>query len=105
MIHSDEGLLLEISALKLFMVANIYVINSIDDTKLPPPLLQILYGQLLSKWEPFFLREKNKQNKNWSTLFSIIIINTFSFKEIVIVNLITSIALQYSTLLEFKVPI
>ena len=33
MIHSDEGLLLEISALKLFMVANIYVINSIDDTK------------------------------------------------------------------------
>ena len=53
----------------------------------------------------FFLREKNKQNKNWSTLFSIIIINTFSFKEIFIVNLITSIALQYSTLLEFKVPI
>ena len=39
MISSDKGLMLEMSALKLFMLANIYVINSVDDTKLPSPLL------------------------------------------------------------------
>ena len=44
-----------------------------------------------------FLEEK-KQNKNYSTLFNII----KSFKEIVIVNLIVNIVLQYSTLLVFK---
>ena len=48
--------------------------------------------------EGFFLEEK-KQNKNYSTLFNIII---KSFKEIVIVDLIVSIALQYSMLLVFK---
>ena len=47
----------------------------------------------------FFLEEKKKQNKNYSTLFNIII---KSFKEIVIVNLIVSIVLQYSMLLVFK---
>ena len=97
MICSDKGLMLEMSALKLFMVANIYVIYSADDTKLPSPLLYILCGQLLWKWG-LFLEEK-KQNKNYSTLFNIII---KSFKEIVIVDLIVSIALQYSMLLVFK---
>ena len=50
------------------------------------------------KMRAFFLEEK-KQNKNYSTLFNIII---KSFKEIVIVDLIASIALQYSMLLVFK---
>ena len=49
MICSDKGLMLEMSALKLFMVANIYVIYSADDTKLPSSLLYILCGQLLWK--------------------------------------------------------
>ena len=97
MICSDKGLMLEMSALKLFMVANIYVIYSADDTKLPSPLLYILCGQLLWKWGLFF--RGKKQNKNYCTLFNIII---KSFKEIVIVDLIVSIALQYSMLLVFK---
>ena len=49
--------------------------------------------------EGFFLRKKNKKKENYSTSFNIII---KSFKEIVIVDLIVSIALQYSTLLVFK---
>ena len=34
-IHSDEGLMLETSALKLFTVKTLYIINSVDNTKLP----------------------------------------------------------------------
>ena len=98
MISSDKGLMLEMSALKLFMVANIYVINSVDDTKLPSPLLYILCGKLLWKWG-LFKKKKTKQNKNYSTSFNIII---KSFKEIFKVNLIVSIVLQYSMLLVFK---
>ena len=61
MISSDKGLMLEMSALKLFMVANIYVIYSADDTKLPSPLLYILCGQLLWKWGLFFRGKITKQ--------------------------------------------
>ena len=44
-------------------------------------------------------QNKTKQNKNYSTSFNIII---KSFKEIVIVDLIVNIVLQYSMLLVFK---
>ena len=40
---SNEGLMLKMSALKLFTVANLHFINSVDNTKLPcytPPLTQ-----------------------------------------------------------------
>ena len=67
MICSDKGLMLEMSALKLFMVANIYVIYSADDTKLPSSLLYILCGKLLWKWG-LFKKKKTKQNKTKITV-------------------------------------